>query len=129
MKKSIDLKLLKMPSYIEFAISSVLHRFSYTAPTLFLPDRAVLFGHSTESTAILLTVFGATTMVGRIGYGIAADSNKLRAYRLYLYISAFLCCGAVTIVNFGEQFYHQILFAGLYGFCYGETLQQHLRVT
>ena len=66
LRKSVDFKLLHNPIYIVFCVSSVLYRFSCSAPVLFLPDRAVSFGHSTKTAALLLTVFGGTIIVGRI---------------------------------------------------------------
>ena len=102
LRKSVDFKLLHNPIYIVFCVSSVLYRFSSSAPVLFLLDRAVSSGHSTKTAALLLTVFGGTTIVERISHGVTADIPKVRGYCTYLYISAFLVCGRVSVVNIGE---------------------------
>ena len=119
-QKSVDLNLFSQPTYALFALSSLLFRFSDSAPITFLPARAISFGHTTEESSFLFISFGMSTILGRIAYGIVADIPRLRCHRIYVYMSAFLICGLSTAVNFGEQLYHQIIYAGIYGFFLGE---------
>ena len=119
-QKSVDLKLLSQPAFVLFSLSSLLFRFSGYVPMTFLPARAISFGYTIEESSFLLITFGLSSLLGRIAYGMAADIPRLRCHRLYVYISSFIVCGLTTTVNFGVQLYHQMIYAGIYGFFLGE---------
>jgi nitrate/nitrite transporter NarK len=119
-KNSMELKLFYKPSFCLFTLSAVLWRFAYFTPMVFLPSRAISFGHSSEATALLLTLSGAASILGRVVYGLLADVQRLRQFRPQLFASAFIFAGLVSVVNFGEEYYHQILYAMLYGAFLGE---------
>lgn len=120
LRQAVDIKLLRNPVYLIFCMNSASLRFCTVAPIVLLPARASALGLTAENGALLVSIVGLSSIVGRIFYGLTADTSAVRPYCLYLYVSTFLGAGLVSIVNFGEKFYHQAIYAGTFGFFFGE---------
>lgn len=114
-KSSVDMKLLRNPSYVLYSVSSSLWFVSFVTPLVFLPDRAISFGMSRDMGALLISWLGVANMLGRIMFGFVIDLPIVREHRLYLYSFSFIACGVATIINFGTSLQHQIIYSVIYG--------------
>ena len=120
LKSLIDTNLLRDKSYILYSISSCLWFVSFVTPLVFIPDRAISFGISKDNGAMLISWLGIANMLGRIGFGFIIDLPIIRKHRLYLYCFSFIVCGVATLVNFGTELHHQIIYSIIYGTFLGE---------
>lgn len=119
-KASFDIKLLKNGGFILYLLGTVMRQLVGYIPSMFIVDRALSFGIPKESTGFLMSVFGVTNIIGRLVFGFLADVKHVRDQRCYLYAAVAIAAGAVSLYNFGEELWHQMLYCGVYGLMYGE---------
>lgn len=124
-KLSIDIELLRNPSFVMYSISSCLYFLSFVTPLVFLTDRAISFGITAVESASLISMLGGANMAGRLIFGFINDRPIFRKHtdnRLYLFAFSFVVCGLITAFNFGEEYLHQIIYAVTYGACLGNLI-------
>ena len=121
LRKSVDVKLFCNFRYVIYLISDLLWMFSIVTPMVFLPDRAILLGIAQDKSSFLLSAVGVSNIVGRLAYGLIADIDVVRPYNIYLFVSAFVVSGLVSVVNFGSHYYQQMMYAAIFGFFMGKT--------
>ncbi|KAH8852908.1 Monocarboxylate transporter 1 [Schistosoma japonicum] len=114
-KNVLDFGLLKSPTFILLAISSVLSMIGYCVPYQFLKDNGQALGGSESSSSYLLAYLGAMNTAGRILTGWLSD----RPWANVLYINniSLVTSGLLTaLVPAITVFQGLIGYACLYGF-------------
>ncbi|RMJ08469.1 hypothetical protein CDV36_011916 [Fusarium kuroshium] len=84
---AMDFKFLSHPLFYCFALSNLIHGFSYYVPSLYLPSYASLLGYSWATRALILSANSLASIFGQIGFGFLSD----RTHNIFIliFISAF----------------------------------------
>ncbi|GFN81783.1 monocarboxylate transporter [Plakobranchus ocellatus] len=110
--------LLKRPDFLVFIISNVLTNLSYLMPALYMVDRATANGIEKGSAAMLVSIFGAGNVIGRLFCGVLGDHNIVN--RTVLYILVLAVCGLATCLS--PLCGSSVPLHALYAFIFGTTI-------
>ncbi|XP_059153124.1 monocarboxylate transporter 9-like [Physella acuta] len=91
------LKLLQNPTFLLFGISNFLTNLSFFMPVLYMVDRALDSGIEKSEAAMLISLYGAGNIFGKLFFGWLADRELLD--RLFYYIACLTVCGVSTCVS------------------------------
>ncbi|VDO93387.1 unnamed protein product [Soboliphyme baturini] len=78
----LDVKLVCSPTYLAWAIQGMLFCFVSMVPFIYLPQRAVLQGHSEQYATLLVSCIGAVNIVCRILCGWVSDMPSVNPVNL-----------------------------------------------
>ncbi|XP_075535622.1 monocarboxylate transporter 13-like [Dermacentor variabilis] len=111
----LNFRLLSDAAFRVFSLSRVFCGIGYSVPYLFLTSRAVAeLGVSETDASFLLSVVGFTNVVGRVVIGAASD--RLGAYRMWLFICCIMVCGLSTVLSVLSRTYAELqVYAATYG--------------
>ncbi|XP_072142321.1 monocarboxylate transporter 13-like [Dermacentor andersoni] len=111
----LNFRLLSDAAFRVFSLSRVFCGIGYSVPYLFLTSRAVAeLGVSETDASFLLSVVGFTNVVGRVVIGAASD--RLGAYRIWLFICCVMVCGLSTVLSVLSRTYTELqVYAATYG--------------
>lgn len=87
-KEMMDLSLLADPIFLIFAVSNFCTSIGFNVPYVYIKDRALLLGISSDNSSFLLAVIGISNTVSRVFLGYICDTNYVARYRLQLYSTA-----------------------------------------
>ncbi|XP_038048084.1 uncharacterized protein LOC119722122 isoform X2 [Patiria miniata] len=97
-KKSSDLiRLLRNPSFLVLMAVGVAHGFGWASTTYHLVSRAESINIEPDNAALLLTLMGAGSLIGRLSIGWIVDRNWMRP-ELY-YTLTFGVCALATFIT------------------------------
>ena len=105
--------LLKIP-FIIFAISNFVMYFWYDTPYVFIVDRSVKFGMSSQKASSLLAIIGFVHLFSILGYGFLGDRDFVNRAVLYG-VSTALCGVSVLLVPFFKMFSVLAILSGCFG--------------
>lgn len=94
----MNLKLLKDPIFMLFAVSDFATSMGYYVPYFCLADQAIELGVSKEDASHLLSIIGIVNTLSRIIWGYVSDKPWMN--RLWIYNICLIICGI------GEIYYH-----------------------
>ncbi|XP_053391722.1 monocarboxylate transporter 12-like [Mercenaria mercenaria] len=100
--------------FIIFVISNFVMYFWYDIPYVFLVDRSVSFGMSSQKASYLLSIIGFVHLFSIIGYGLLGDRKFVNRAVLYG-LSTALCGVSVLLVPFFKQFPILAILSGCFG--------------
>ncbi|XP_060588291.1 monocarboxylate transporter 12-like [Ruditapes philippinarum] len=106
-------KMLTIP-FIIFAISNFVMYFWYDVPYVFIVDRSVNFGMSSQKASSLLAIIGFVHLFSILGYGFLGDRTFINRAILYG-LSTALCGVSVLLVPFFKQFSVLAVLSGCFG--------------
>lgn len=113
-----NFSLLKIPDFFVFIVSNVLTNLSFLMPVLYMVDRAIDSGLDPASSAVLVSVYGAGNVIGRLVCGFVGDRNILD--RTLWYVLDLAVCGLATCLSplSGDS----RALHGLYALTFGTTI-------
>ncbi|CEP16503.1 hypothetical protein [Parasitella parasitica] len=117
LKDMIDLSICKDRKFIIWCIAGNLSMLSYFVPAFFLPSHATKIGLSPNQGSILVAVFSAVNVLGRIISGFLGDHvGVVNVDIVFLFI-----CGlsSLFIWTFANSFITLMIFILIYGFMSG----------
>ena len=122
---SLDVTIFRNPRFLLMMIGSCLSVFGYMIPCVFIPSLAVTsLDMNPYKSALLLSVWAASTIVGRISSGLIVDRLpffKSPDRRVYMYavpnIFCGLCTATVYVIRSQDAF---IFYCILFGFLTGK---------
>jgi MFS family permease len=106
-------KMLTIP-FISFAISNFVMYFWYDIPYVFIVDRSVKFGMSSQKASSLLAIIGFVHLFSILGYGFLGDRTFINRAILYG-LSTALCGVSVLLVPFFKRFSVLAVLSGCFG--------------
>jgi len=121
---SLDVTIFRNPRFPIFQLGSCLTVFGYVVPCVFIPILAVTsLGMSPSTSALLLSLWAVSTIVGRISSGLMGDRLsffRLPGRQIYLYAVPNIFCGLCTASVFvirsqAAYIFYVILFGTLTG--------------
>ncbi|XP_064620260.1 monocarboxylate transporter 4-like [Lineus longissimus] len=124
-KKLFNPELFKEPNFVLFAFCVGLTTMSYIPTTTFLPALAVQRGFTKTDGSILLSVIGASDMVGRLSCGFVFDQKKVRSARRYIYCATpFILSFFMCMIPQCQSLSHFIALCVFYGISVGMFVSQ-----
>ncbi|KAL1483397.1 hypothetical protein MTO96_033227 [Rhipicephalus appendiculatus] len=111
----LNFRLLSDGAFRVFSLSRIFCGIGYSVPYLFLTSRAVAeLGVSETDASYLLSVVGFTNVIGRVAIGAASD--RLRKYRVWVFIACIMVCGLSTVLSVLCRSYTELqVYAATYG--------------
>ncbi|KAH9489032.1 hypothetical protein Btru_039673 [Bulinus truncatus] len=91
------LRLICNPTFLVFGISNFLTNLSFFMPVLYMVDRAQDSGIDKSEAAMLISLYGAGNIFGKVFFGWLADRELVD--RLFYYILCLIVCGVATCVS------------------------------
>lgn len=117
----LDSSLFSNGVFVLFCFSNVCLYFGYITPALLLPHHAQENGISAYTSAIMVSVIGVSSTVGRIVFGWLADRPSVN--RLLLYIFSVIICGvAISIIPTSNSEELMFCCAAVFGLFAGEFM-------
>lgn len=118
-KATVDIHLFKNAVFVSFLISTLLLNFFYGITIVFMVDRAVSYGISTEAGSFLISATGIASIFSRLASGFTADFDFVRQRILYFYMMCVMGSGLVSVVSFGTPLVNQVAYSSLFGIFLG----------
>ncbi|XP_075722136.1 monocarboxylate transporter 13-like [Rhipicephalus microplus] len=111
----LNFRLLSDGAFRVFSLSRIFCGIGYSVPYLFLTSRAVAeLGVSETDASYLLSMVGFTNVVGRVAIGAASD--RVRKYRVWIFIACIMVCGLSTVLSVLCRTYTELqVYAATYG--------------
>ncbi|CAL1545290.1 unnamed protein product [Lymnaea stagnalis] len=109
------LRLLHNPTFLLFGISNFLTNLSFFMPVLYMVDRALDSGIKKDEAAMLISLYGAGNIFGKLFFGWLADRGLVD--RLFYYIACLTVCGVSTCVSPACGSSHEL--HSVYAFVFG----------
>ncbi|XP_038047686.1 monocarboxylate transporter 5-like [Patiria miniata] len=118
-QKSSDLiRLLRNPSFLVLMAVSIAHGFGWASTTYHLVSRAESINIEPDNAALLLTLMGAGSLIGRLSIGWIVDRNWMRP-ELYYTLSFGVCALATFITPLITEFKVLVAVALVHGISNG----------
>lgn len=108
------LSQLKRIPFVLFAISNFVMYFWYDVPYVFMVDRSIISGISSQKSSYLLSIIGFVHLISIIGYGILGDRKYVNRALLYGISTAF-CGTSIVLVPLFEKFSALAILSGCFG--------------
>ncbi|KAK6976412.1 monocarboxylate transporter [Biomphalaria glabrata] len=89
--------LICSPTFLLFGISNFLTNLSFFMPVLYMVDRAKDSGIEKSEAAMLISLYGAGNIFGKVFFGWLADRELVN--RLFYYILVLTVCGVSTCIS------------------------------
>jgi MCP family monocarboxylic acid transporter-like MFS transporter 14 len=117
---------MRSPTYFLLALSGFFTVLGYFVPSGFLTDKAeVELSIPRDKAQYLPVAIGATNTVGRVVFGILANSERAR-YSLAVTNGALVLGGTATILTiWATSYVHLLLYALLFGLVLGKKSPVH----
>ncbi|XP_076058903.1 monocarboxylate transporter 1 isoform X2 [Oratosquilla oratoria] len=110
----MDWSLLTDGIYILFVVSNFCTSIGFNAPYIYIVDRALHQGITTDRASFLLAVVGIANTISRVLLGYIADQPWVN--RLYLYNISLTICGLGTCLSiFGSDYISHCIYAAVFG--------------
>jgi predicted MFS family arabinose efflux permease len=121
-----SIALMRSPTYFLLALSGFFTVLGYFVPSGFLTDKAeVELSIPRDKAQYLPVAIGAANTVGRVVFGILANSERAR-YSLAVTNGALVVGGTATILTiWATSYVHLLLYALLFGLVLGKKSPVH----
>ncbi|KAI7902572.1 major facilitator superfamily domain-containing protein [Cokeromyces recurvatus] len=117
LKEIVDLNICKDPKFIIWCLAGNLSMLSYFIPAFYLPSHATKIGLLPAQGSILVAIFSAVNVIGRIISGYLGDHiGVVNINIIFLFISGL---SSLLIWTFANSFATLMIFIIIYGFMSG----------
>ena len=120
----MDFRLLLDVVFILFAVSNLLTSIGFVVPYIFLPNRGLRYGFTSNEASWLISMVGISNTIGRVVFGYIADMKCVN--RLMLYNTVLVVCGVCSLFSvLLDTFPLQMCYSFSFGFFIGKFIFTH----
>ncbi|BFZ24194.1 hypothetical protein BsWGS_27233 [Bradybaena similaris] len=116
---NIYIHLVQDGAFVVFGLSNFMTNISFFMPVLYMVDRALNSGIEKGDAGLLISLYGAGNILGKLFFGWLADRKLVD--RLFCYIACLTVCGVATCVSVlcGSSRELHSIYAFIFGFFIG----------
>jgi len=116
--KMLDFRLFLNVVFVLFAFSNFLTGLGYIVPYIFLPNRGLQLGFTSDQSSWLISVLGISNTIGRFAIGLIANLRNVN--RLILFNAVRIICGICSLLSvLFWTFPLQMCYSFVFGFLIG----------
>ncbi|KAI9477776.1 MAG: major facilitator superfamily domain-containing protein [Benjaminiella poitrasii] len=117
LKEIVDLSVCKDSKFIIWCLAGNLSMLSYFVPAFYLPSHATKIGLTPSQGSVLVAIFSAVNVIGRIISGYLGDHvGVVNVNTIFLFVSGL---SSLLIWTFADSFATLMIFIIIYGFMSG----------